>query len=167
MESEAGRTLVTLSQILTQLVAFLIFLWIMKRYAWRPILRLLDERRERIAADFQHVENVKTETDRLRADYEARLRGIEAEARERIQEAVNEGRQVAHEIREHAHTEARAIIAKAKDRIQIEVDQARVQLKQDIIRMTIASLERILRESLTQEQHNRLIAEFLEGVRKN
>ncbi len=42
------ETLKTISQILTQLIAFLIFLWIMKRFAWRPILRLLDERRERL-----------------------------------------------------------------------------------------------------------------------
>ncbi|MCX8035747.1 MAG: F0F1 ATP synthase subunit B [Candidatus Sumerlaeia bacterium] len=161
------ETLKTLSQILTQLVAFLIFLAIMKKYAWGPILRLLDERRERIAGEFQRIESTKAETERLRAEYEARLRTIEQEARERIQEAVSEGRRVAQEIREKAHSEARAITAKAKANIELEIEKARVQLKEDMIRMTMAALERVLRETVSREQHDRLIAQFIERAGKN
>lgn len=161
------ETIRTLSQILTQLLAFLIFAWIMKRFAWRPILRLLDERRERITGEFERIENTKAEAERLRAEYEERLRRIEQEARERIQEAVNEGRRVAHEIREQARSEARAITEKAKENIQIEVDKARIQLKEDMIRMTLEALERVLREKVSREQHDRLIAYFTENVGKN
>ena len=60
------ETLKTISQILTQLAAFLIFLAIMKRFAWGPILRLLDERRERIAGEFERIETLKSETDSRR-----------------------------------------------------------------------------------------------------
>jgi len=161
------ETLKLLSQILTQLLAFLIFLWIMKRYAWRPILRLLDERREKIAGDFERIEKTKTETERLRTEYEARLRTIEQEARERIQEAIGEGRRVAQEIRERAHTDARAITNKAKENIQLEIEKARVQIKENIIRMTMAALERLLRETVSREQHERLIADFMKGAGKN
>jgi len=161
------ETLTTISQILTQLVAFLIFLWILRRYAWGPILRLLDERREQIAGEFDRIEEAKTETERLRADYEDRLRTIEQEARARIQEAVGEGRRVAQEIRQQAHSEARAITNKAKENIQLEVEKARVQLKEDMIRMTLDGLERVLRESVNREQHDRLIAHFTENAGKN
>ena len=161
------EALKVLSQILTQLAAFLIFLWIMKRYAWRPILRLLDERREKIAGEFERIEAVKAEIERLRREYEGRLRTIEQEARERIQEAVGEGRRVAQEIRERAHADARAITTKAKENVQLEIEKGRLQLKEDIIRMTMAALERLLREQMTREQHDRLITEFTENVQKN
>ena len=161
------ETLTLLSQILTQLAAFLIFLWIMRRYVWRPILRLLDERREKIAGEFAHIDSLKAETERSRAEYEGRLKAIEHEARERIQEAVGEGRRVAQEIRERAHADARAITNKAKENIQLEVEKARVQLKEDMIKMTMAAIERVLRTSVSREQHNRLIAEFIETAHKN
>jgi F-type H+-transporting ATPase subunit b len=163
----AEETVKILSQILTQLVAFLIFLWIMKRYAWRPILRLLDERREKIAGEFDRIDGIKAETERLRAEYEERLKTIEQQARERIQEAVGEGRRVAQEIREQAHADARAITNKAKENVQLEVEKARVQLKEDIIRMTMAALDRILRESVNREQHSGLVADFIENIHKN
>jgi F-type H+-transporting ATPase subunit b len=161
------ETLTLLSQILTQLAAFLIFLWIMRRYVWRPILRLLDERREKIAGEFERIDGLKAETERARAEYEGRLKTIEHEARERIQEAIGEGRRVAQEIRERAHGDARAITNKAKENIQLEVEKARVQLKEDMIRMTMVALEHVLRTSVSREQHNRLIAEFIENAHKN
>ena len=72
------------------MVAFLIFAWILKRYVWGPFLALLDERREKIASEFDRIESLRAEAERLRADYESRLQKIEQEARERIQEAVAE-----------------------------------------------------------------------------
>jgi len=95
------------------------------------------------------------------------LRTIEQEAHERIQEAIGEGRRVAQEIRERAHADARAITSKAKESVQLELDKARAQLKEDIIRMTMTTLEHILRESVSREQHDRLIALFVENAGKN
>jgi len=161
------ETIKTLSQILTQLIAFLIFLWVMKRYAWKPILRLLDDRRRKIAEEFDRIDHAKAEGERFRSDYEGRLRAIEQEARERIQEAIGEGRRVAQEIRERAHADARAITNKAKENVQLEVEKARIQLKEDMIRMTMSALERVLRETVTPEQHRRLVADFVENVQKN
>lgn len=167
MSPETLKILNTISQIATQLIAFLIFAWILKRFAWGPILRLLDERRERIAGEFEQVEELKEETARLREDYDSRIRTIEQEQRERIQEAVSEGRRVAQEIRERAHADARAITEKAKQNIQLEVEKARIQLKQDMINMTVGALERVLRETVSREQHDRLIAHFTENAGKN
>ena len=161
------ETIKVLSQILTQLIAFLIFLWVMKRYAWKPILRLLDDRRRKIAEEFDGIDRAKAEAERFRADYEGRLRAIEQEARERIQEAIGEGRRVAQEIRERAHADARAITDKAKENVQLEVEKARLQIKEDMIRMTMSALERVLREAMTPEQHRRLVADFVENVQKN
>jgi F-type H+-transporting ATPase subunit b len=161
-----SQTLIIISQILTQVLAFLIFLWILKRFAWGPIVGLLDERRAAIAQEFERLDRRREEAEKLRADYEGRLRAIEAEGRERIQEAVNEGRRVAQEIRQRAHDEAREITNKAKQNIQLEIDKARLQLKGEIVCMTISALERVLRQSLDREKHERLIRDFIETAGK-
>jgi F-type H+-transporting ATPase subunit b len=163
----SAETLVTLSQILTQILAFLLFAWILKRFAWGPIVNLLDERREKIQGEFERLETMQEEAEKLRDDYEGKLRTIEQEARERIQEAVGEGRRVAQEIRAEAHSEARAITEKAKENIELEVEKARLQLKEDMIRMTTSALEQVLRETVSREQHDRLIAHFTENAGKN
>ena len=149
------------------MVAFLIFAWILKRYVWGPFLALLDERREKIASEFDRIESLRAEAERLRADYESRLQKIEQEARERIQEAVAEGRRVAQEMRDQARAEARAITKRAKENVQLEIEKARIQLKEDMIRLTLEALEKVLRESVSREQHDRLIAYFMENAGKN
>jgi F-type H+-transporting ATPase subunit b len=148
-------------------VAFLIFAWILKRFVWGPVLQLLDERRESITGEFQKIEETQAEAARLRGDYEERLRTIDQEARERIQESVNQGRRVAQEIREQAHAEAREITKRAKENVQLEIDKARVQLKEDMIRMTMGALESVLQETVSREQHDRLVGHFTENAGKD
>lgn len=161
------ETIKLLSQILTQLLAFLIFLAILYKFAWGPVLKLLDERREKIAKEFDDAETSKAEAEKLRQELDERLRRIEQEARERIQESVSEGRRVAQEIREAAHAEAREITSKAKANIQLEVEKARLQMKQDMIRMTMEAMKKVMRESMDREQHGKLIADFIENAGKN
>ena len=158
------ETLLIISQIGTQIIAFLIFAWILKRYAWGPILGLLDERRARIAGEFDQADRLREEADQLRADYETRMRGIEQEARERIQQAVAEGRRVAQEMRQQAHDEARAITGKARQNIQLEVDKARLQLKEEMTGVVLEALERILRRKIDRGEHERLIGDFIENA---
>ena len=111
--------------LVTQIIGFLIVLWVLKRYAWKPVLGLLEERR---APHRQRCglggEALRHEAERIRAEYEEQLKGIEVQARERIQAAVAEGQKVAEEIRANAHREARAITEKAKADLEMEYKKA-------------------------------------------
>jgi len=96
-----------IQQILTQALGFLILLFILKKIAWKPLLSLLDERREKISSEFQTIERTKSELSRLEQDYKARLADIDAQARQRIQEAISEGQRISVEIQEKAREEIR------------------------------------------------------------
>jgi F-type H+-transporting ATPase subunit b len=152
------------SQVLTHLVGFLVALFILKAYAWKPILKVLDDRREKIAAEFADIEEQKQKTDQLFAEYEDRLRKIEDEARRRIQEAVSEGQQMAGEIKLHAQEEARRITARAQADIERELDKARVLLKQEMVGLTLGATERLLREKLDPAAHRQMVERFLGEV---
>ncbi len=152
--------------ILTQIVAFLIFLWILRKFAWTPILRLLDERRNKIASEFERIDSLEDKFNNLKADYEKKMNQIDQEARQKLQEAVDEGRTFAREITDKARDEAKLIIEKTNQNIQIEMDKAKIELKNYIIDLSIKSSERLLHEKLDDEKHKSLLAKFISEIEK-
>lgn len=155
---------IELSQVLTHLVGFLVALFILKRYAWKPILQVLDDRRQKITDEFAEIESQRQKTDLLFAEYETKLREIEDQARARINEAVVEGQKVAGEIKLHAQEEARRITARAQSDLERELAKARVQLKEEMVGLTLGATERLLREKLDPASHRKMVERFLSEV---
>lgn len=155
---------IEISQVLTHVLGFLVALFILKRYAWKPMLKVLDDRKQKIADEFKEIETQKQKTDQLFAEYEARLSKIEDEARRRIQEAVVEGQKVAGEIRQQAQEEARKITGRAQADIERELAKARVQLKEEMVGLTLGATERLLREKLDPAGHRKMVERFLTEV---
>jgi len=152
--------------LLTHAVGFLIARWILKRFAWKPITNILEERRQKIQADFDEAAAERAKAGELLAQYDSRLRQVEAEGRVKIQEAVREGQKVASEIKENARQEARNLIERARAELERDVAKARVQLKEDMVQMTIAAAEKLIVEKLDEKKHRQLIADFLDKVEK-
>src|SRR2546426_1254311 len=140
--------LIDIRQVLTQIIGFLLMVWILRRYAWGPILRFLEARREKIAGQFREADRVRVEANELKGQYEARLRGADAEARQRIQEAVVEGQKVAAEIKTQAQGEAAQRLERAADEIAREREKAKEILKEQVIRLSMRTAEKILRQQL-------------------
>jgi len=151
-------------QLLTHAVGFLIAFFILKKYAWKPILTLLDDRRQKIADEFSRIEVKKQEAEALLLEYETRLKKIEEEARAKLNESVAEGQKIASEIKADAQQEARGIISRAKSELERDVQKARAQLKQDLVGMTLGATERLLRERLDEKANRKLIERFLDEV---
>jgi F-type H+-transporting ATPase subunit b len=152
--------------LLTHAVGFLIALWILKKFAWQPILNILEERRQKIQSDFDEAAEDRKKSEKLLADYEEKLKEIDAEARKKIQEAVREGQQVATEIKDSARQESRELIEKAKSELQRDVEKAKVQLKEDLVKMTIGATEKLILERLDEQKHRQLITNFIDDVEK-
>ncbi|NOY87919.1 MAG: F0F1 ATP synthase subunit B [FCB group bacterium] len=154
------------SQIITHIVGFLIVLWLLKKYAWGPLLAMMEERRNKIAGEFQKIEEGKADVAQLAADYDKKLKEIDLEKRAKLVEAVNEGKKVAEEIKTAAHEEAKKITAKAKAELVRDVAKAKVQLKSDMVAITIAAAEKIIKEELDDQKHHQLIGQFIDGLDK-
>jgi len=151
-----------IQQILTQAIGFLVLLFILKKIAWKPLLSLLDERREKISSEFRNIEQTKSELSRLEQDYKARLAEIEAQARQKIQEAIAEGQRIAVEVQEKAREEGKNILNKAKDNIELEIAKARVELRNQVASLAIRAAEKVIKEELSEERHKRLVTEFID-----
>ncbi len=152
---------IEISQILTQIVAFLIMLWILKRYGWKPLLDLLEERRKKIESEFDAIALQKEEANKLNEVYKEKLREIESEARHKIQEAVVHGQKIADEMQAEIQANAKEVMLKAKAEVKEEISRAKNQLKNDLINMSVNIAEKILREKLDEPYHKKLIEEFV------
>jgi len=153
---------VDLQQVLTQIVGFLLLLWLMRKFAWGPLLGTLDERRKRIADEWANIARGKEEVERARLEYQAKIAEIGNQAKARVQEGVAEGERQAKALLDATRIEAQTILEKAKRDIQRETDQARVMLRDEVAQLAIACASKILRQEINPERHATLIAQAID-----
>ena len=151
---------------ITHFIGFAIAVWILKKYAWGPLLDLLEERRQKIQTEFSNIDAGHREVAKLTEEYEAKLREIDNERRKKITEAVAEGKKIAEEMKTAAQQEAKQIVAKAQDELVRDIAKAKVTLKDDMVRMTMTAASKIINEKLDDAKNRELIAGFIDGVEK-
>jgi F-type H+-transporting ATPase subunit b len=156
--------LIDIKLVLTQILGFVILVWILGRFAWGPIVAGLEARRQKIAGEFAEAERRKQEADQLKAKFDAELRGIEALKRANIQEGIAEGQRVAAEIKAHANDEAQARLHRAEDEMAREREKAKELLKEQVVALSIRTAEKILQSKLDDPAQRKLAAAFIDEV---
>lgn len=152
---------IEIGQVIAQIISFLILLWILKRYAWKPLLQMMEERRHLIKSEFDEIERGKQKLLREEEEYNKKIHDIDLYAHKKVQESVEKGKLVAGEIQQKALGEAREIIQKAKEDSHNEVLKAKAQLKDELVNMTLAATQQVLRAELDQEKQKKLIRDFI------
>lgn len=154
----------SLQEILTQALGFLILVWIMRRLFWKPILTSLEKRRSTIEEAFRQIENSKKEIETLRKDYESHLAKIEEEANAKIQAAVDEGRRIGREIQAKSREEAKEALLRTQENLALEIEKSRIELRLEIADLTLLTAEKLLREKMTEEKQREKILEMIEEL---
>ncbi len=155
-----------LAQILSQALSFLLLLWVLKRFAWKPLLQILDQRRAHIESQLSQVAHSREELGRLQADYAQRVAKIDDEARVKIQQAILEGKLISMEVQEQARAQASAILTKSKETIELEFAKAQVTLRDQVVDMTIEAVERVLQKKLDAKTDRQLVEATLEELER-
>ncbi len=153
-----------LGQIVTQIIGFVVALWILKRYAWKPILHMLEERRNAIQEEMDQTAADRQEAARTLAGYQEKMKDIDSEARAKIQEAVREGQAVAAEIKDSARKEAQAFVDRATEEIDRERAKAKIELKRDVVDLSLRAAEKLLGETLDEEKNRRMVDAFIDEL---
>jgi F-type H+-transporting ATPase subunit b len=152
--------------IVTQIIGFLLALWILKAFAWKPLLKMLDDRRKKISGDIDAAEKIKADAAKLLDDYKTKLREIDNEARARIQEAVAEAGRISSEIKDQAREESRQILSRSREELARDIAQAKISLRDDVVSMSIRAAEKIISTKLNEAEQKRLLDDFLKEVDK-
>lgn len=156
--------LLSTSQILAQIISFLVLLFLMRAFVWKKFLKLLDDRKARIISERKETDDARLEVTKVMSEYERRIGAIEVTAKARIEEAVAEGDRIAKEIIDKARLEAEKAGIESREMIEAELKKAREDLKKEIVDITIAIAEKVIMERLTEADDRRLVEDFLNKV---
>jgi len=155
---------VHLNQLLAHALSFIVFFFLVRAAFAAIIYPPMKERRARIQAELAQIEQGKAAVEAMKAEYEGHLKRIDAESRDRIQQAVAEGQRVAAEIRESARKEAQENLTRAREEIALERDKAQVQIKNEVVELAMDIAGKVLHEELSGTRHQKLVDEFLAEV---
>lgn len=153
-----------ITNLLTTAVGFILFVWVLAKFAWGPILTLLDQRRETIQGDYAAAEKNLAEAEQLKVDFEAKLQDIKVIEREKVQEAVQRGEGLAKSIVAKATDDAAVKVAKAEQDIELEAHQAQLILRDSVVAMAIGAAEKVIGERLDDAKHRQLIQQYIDSM---
>jgi F-type H+-transporting ATPase subunit b len=148
-------------------LTFAVLLWILKRFAWKPLLTSLEKREEHIRSDMQRAEHAREESEKLLDEHKKMMTHSELEARKIMEEARKTAEKIRGDIVAAAEEQARQMTAQAKSEIQREKSTAMAQLRNEVADLAIQAAEKILSERLDDERNRRLVDEFISGLPKN
>ena len=154
--------------IIWTLLAFLIVLFILKKYAWKPILNSLKEREATIADSLATAERVKAEMSQLKSENEALLAKAREERAQLLKEARDTKDRIISEAKEQAKIEANKIVIDAQAAIEQQKMAALTDVKNQVGTLVIEVAEKVLRRELASkpEQEN-YIRQLAEEVKLN
>jgi F-type H+-transporting ATPase subunit b len=146
------------------LVLFGLFAWVLSKYAWGPLLKIVDEREKAIREHVEGAEKAAAEAKALLTQHQEMLRAAGRERDAILQEAMKEAEQVRGEAVGKARTEADHVVARAREQMQREKEQAIVELRAQVADIAVEAASRIVKSSLTQEAQKKLVDDYIKDL---
>jgi F-type H+-transporting ATPase subunit b len=143
------------------IVAFLITLFVLKRYAFGPIQQIIDRRRDQIRASIEEAERARDEARALLEEH----RQLRANARSEAEEILAQARRVADSQRERVHDEIEADrqrrLEETRRQIEAETRRALEQIREEVADLALVAATKVTRKSLDDDDQRRLIEEAI------
>jgi len=162
MGSALGQLGIIPANLLAQIINFGLLFLVLYFFAYRPILKMLDQRSKKIAESIDQTERIKEQA--ARAEEETRLR-VEAgikEGQELLSKATRAADETRQQAQQKAQEDAQALIARAKSEIQRERDEAVGALRREFADLTITAAEKVIDRSLDKQAHREIIDKVLD-----
>ncbi len=145
----------------SQLINFVVLLFILQRFLYKPMLNMLHQRQERIRESMDYAERVKQEAARAQADYEKKIEESRRAGQAIIAQATQQAERAREEILAQAREEARQIKAKAMEDVEYERKRVMAELRDEVAELAILAAGRVLGRALDAQTHREVVDEFL------
>ncbi len=150
------------------MLTFLVVLFILKKFAWKPILGSLKEREDSIEDALRSADKAREEMVKLQADNEKILAEARQERDNMLKEARDVKQQMIDDAKSQANTEAKKMIESAKQVIENEKVSAIQEMKKTIASMSIQIAEKILKQQLADsKEQQELVDKYLKDLKLN
>jgi F-type H+-transporting ATPase subunit b len=153
---------INLGGLIAFLISFIILLVLLRFVAYKPIVRMLDQRSAKIKEGMDEAERIKQESTRAEETVKTQIEAGRKEGQAIVAQASQVAERVKEEARAEARQEAEALIAKARLEIERERQEGFDQLRQEFVDLAILAAEKVINQSLDKKAHQRLVEEVLE-----
>ena len=164
MEGLAGLG-ISLPSLLAQIVNFGILFGLLYLVAYKPIMRMLDERSGKVKESMERTELIKEQAARAEEAAQQQIEAASKKGQEVVARAVRMGEETRGQAQQEARQEAESIIARARTEIQRERDGAIDELRREFADLTMLAAEKVIDRSLDKEAHRQVIEKVLEEGR--
>jgi F-type H+-transporting ATPase subunit b len=144
-----------------QSLAFVILLFLLKKYAWKPILDAVNEREQGIRSALESAEKAKRDLENLQSDNEKLLKEAHIERDAMLKEARDMKNKMIEEAKEEARTEASKLMQQAQQAIITEKQTAIADLKSQVALLSIDIAQKVLQAELSNDNKQELYVESL------
>jgi F-type H+-transporting ATPase subunit b len=147
-----------------QVINFLILLYLLNRFLFKPVLARLDERSAKIAKGLEDAEVAARDRELARAEREAAVAEARKEANEMIARANKIAEDTRNEILTSARAEAEKVSTRAREEIVAEKDKAMAEIRGQVAELALAAAGKLVRRQMDDPTQRRLVEEFLAEV---
>ncbi len=146
------------------ILTFLVLLVLLAKFAWKPLLALLDRREEMIRQSLDDAEKAKHELQRLQQESKEILSKARVEAQSILAKSRSEAEKLKGEIRQEAKVQADSILRDAEKQIQVETEKAIAGIKNEVVDLSLLVASKLIKKNLSKEDNQSLIEESLKQV---
>ncbi len=152
---------ISLPTLVAQVINFAILFGLLYLVAYKPIMRMLNERSRKIKESMEQTELIKEQAAHAEEEVKKQLEAARQQGQGIIAQAMRTGEEVRQKAQQEAGQDAEALITRARLEIQRERDEAIDELRREFVDLTIMAAGKVIDRSLDKEAHRRLIDKVL------
>jgi F-type H+-transporting ATPase subunit b len=146
------------------IISFLITLFVLKRYAFGPIQKIIDERRERISQAIEEADKARDEARKLLEEHRALVAGARSDAEQILVDARRVADSQRDRVREEVEADRQRRLEDTRRQIEAETQRALQQIRSEVAELTLIAAEKVTGKTLDQADQRRLIDEAISGL---
>ncbi|HEX79235.1 MAG TPA: F0F1 ATP synthase subunit B [Dehalococcoidia bacterium] len=148
--------------LLSQVISFLVLFGLLYLVAYKPLMRMLDERSRRIKESMDQTDQIKEQAELADKETAKRIEEANKEGQKLVERAMQAGEEMKLRAKEEARKEAEMLVSRARTEIERERDDAIGELRKEFADLTIIAAEKVIDRSLDKKVHRELIDKVLE-----
>ncbi|WP_156290876.1 F0F1 ATP synthase subunit B [Oceanobacillus salinisoli] len=153
-----------IGDMIVQLVTFLILLYLLKKFAWGPLMNMMQKREEYVAGEIEAAEKSRKEAEQASQEAANQLKQVKQEAQQMIEEAKSAGLKQEQDIVEAANKQAELIKKQAQQEIENEKEQAIQALQDQVASLSVLIASKVVEKEINEQDQEKLISEYLKEV---
>ncbi len=150
--------------LIAQIINFLLLVAILARFAYKPLMQALEDRKNRIASDLQAAEQERTGAEQLRKEYQDQLAEARVQAQVIVEKAVKQAEQEAQQQLQEVRAQIDREKKLAREEIIREREKALSELRGEVVALSVAAASKLIAKNMDSEVNAKLVSEFIDRL---